>query len=77
MPELITQRNSLDLAGQTSAEREPSLDELQREDLPPLSDLIREYNAMVRERLKAQQEAELRFGNTMYCWSMRERRGEA
>lgn len=71
MRELITRTDNLDLAGQASAEREPSLHELQSEDLPPLNDLIREHSAMVQERIQQQRQYDSSFCMTMYQWGRR------
>lgn len=76
MRELITRSDNLDLASQASAEREPSLLELQKEDLPPLHELIAEHAAMVQEQRRQQREQEINFTGTMYRWSYRARHGK-
>lgn len=73
----LKSRQEMRMAEQGAAiERGPNYGAVLTESLPPIDELIREYNAMVRERLKAQQSAELHFADTMYRWSLRER-GEA
>lgn len=54
-----------------SFEREPGLEEAQREHLPLLEELTREYNAMVRERREAQRAEHTSFRMTMYQWGIR------
>lgn len=73
MRELITAHDQLDVASQASSEREPSLHELQTEDLPPLNELINEHRAMVAERRQIERQEYLRFNDTMIRWARNER----
>ena len=76
MRELANAQDNRQAEHAMAEERGPSYKCAQEESLPPLSELIAEYNAMVQERLRKQREQDYHFGNTLYEWSLRER-GEA
>jgi hypothetical protein len=76
MRELMNQQSVRRAELGVSAERGPNYRTVIDETLPPLHELIAEYNAMVQERRQQQRADEHHFHNTMYEWRKRER-GEA